>query len=101
MEERIAKLVGEAVIAAGLDIKSGTSELTDEEAMRIFEAVAHKPISREEVKDMVNVSDNKLYELIDRKQIPAGRKRAKFKERYWYKDEIILAINKLRNNKDR
>lgn len=99
MDEQLANRLGDALIEVGNKFKAGTSELTEDEAMTVLSIVVHQPISREEVCDMANVNNTKFYELVGLKKIPAGRKRRGFKELYWYKDEVIKALNKLRHTR--
>ena len=96
MNEKLAERLGDALIKVGTKFKAGTSEITEDEAIEILRIVAHEPISREQVCREMNISNNRFYELIDAKKIPAGRKRRGFKELTWYRDEIRDAINKLR-----
>lgn len=94
--EKLANTVGDALIKIGNKFKAGTSEITEDEAIEILRIVAHEPISREQVCREMNITNNKFYDLLDAKKIPAGRKRRGFKELTWYRDEIRDAINKLK-----
>lgn len=96
MNQQIADKIGNALIEAGSNLKAGTSEITEEQALDIMSIVAHIPISREEVCLEMNISNDKFYDLLARKKIPNGRKRRGFKELCWYRDEIIAALNKLK-----
>lgn len=97
MNQELANRLGDVLIKVGSKIKAGTSEITEDEAIEIFRIVTHEPISREQVYLEMNISNNRFYELIDAKKIPAGRKRRGFKELTWYRDEIREAIRKLRS----
>mgnify|MGYP006872971094 FL=1 len=97
MNQELANRLGDALIEVGKRFKAGTSELTENEAIDILSVVVHQPISREEVCDIANINNSKFYDLVMLGKLPAGRKRRGFKELYWYKDEIIKAINKLRH----
>lgn len=97
MNKELANRLGDALIEVGKRFKAGTSEITEDEAIDIFRIVTHEPISREQVCDELNVNNSKFYDLVTLGKIPAGRKRRGFKELYWYRDEIRVAINKLRN----
>lgn len=97
MNQELANRLGDALIKVGNKIKAGTSEITEDEAIEIFRIVTHEPISREQVCLEMNISNNRFYDLLDAKKIPAGRKRRGFKELTWYRDEIREAIRKLRS----
>ena len=99
MNQDVANLLGDELIATGKRFKAGNSHITEEQAMEILSVVCHQEMSREEVCDELNVNNSKFYDLITLGKIPAGRKRGKFKEKYWYKDEIRKALSKLRGSK--
>lgn len=99
MDEVLAQIVGDAMIDAGKEMKAGNCHLTDDQAMHIFETVAHKEMSREEACDFVNMNSNKFADHITLNKLPKGRKRRGFKELVWYKDELYKALVKLRNKK--
>lgn len=96
MNKELSNRLGDALIEVGKRFKAGTSEITEDEAIDIFRIVTHEPISREQVCDEMNINNSKFYDLITLKKIPSGRKRRGFKELYWYKDEIIESIKRLR-----
>jgi hypothetical protein len=96
MNKDLANRLGDSIIEIGKKFKAGTSEISEEEAIDLVQLVAHLQISREEVCQEMNINNNKFYDLINLKKIPAGRKRRGFKELYWWKDEIREAIKKLR-----
>ena len=97
MNKELANRLGDALIEVGKRFKAGTSEITEDEAIDIYRIVTHEPISREQVCLEMNISNNRFYDLLDAKKIPAGRKRRGFKELTWYRDEIREAIRKLRS----
>ena len=97
MNQEVANLLGDELIAAGKRFKAGNSHITEDQAMEILSVVSHQEMSREEVCDELNINNSKFYDLIALGKIPAGRKRKGFKELYWYKDEIRKAINKIRH----
>lgn len=88
MNKTLAEKVGNLLINIGNNIKAGNSELTEDEAMSVLNIVIKEPISREGVCKVLNISNNKFYELIDKGIIPKGHKRRGFKELVWYKHEI-------------
>ena len=96
MNQELANKLGDALIKIGNKFKAGTSEITEDEAIEIFRIVAHEPISREQVCKEMNITNNKFYDLLTLKKIPAGRKRRGFKELCWYRDEIHNAMNKIK-----
>ena len=95
MNKELSSLIGDELIKIGNKFKAGTSQISEDQAIDIFRIVTHEPISREDVCKQMNINNSKFYDLLNLKKIPAGRKRRGFKELYWYKDEIIEAINKL------
>lgn len=99
MNQGLNNKIANLLIEIADKLKTGTSEISEEDAIDIFKIITHQPISREAVCDMLNINNTKFYELIAIGKIPKGRKRRGFKELVWYKDEIEDAMNKLRNNK--
>jgi hypothetical protein len=96
MNTLLSAKVADILIESGTNIKAGTSEITEEEAIEIINLVAHIPISRESACVVLNVNNTKFYELLANKQIPSGRKRRGFKELVWYRDEIQKSIANFR-----
>lgn len=70
-------------------LDANTSEINEEQAIKLMELIAHQPLSREEACNYLNISRNRFNELIDLGKLPKGRKRRGFKELVWYKDELI------------
>lgn len=98
MNKELAVRLGEALIKIGNDFKACRIEITETEAIDLFRVISHEPMSREQVCVDFNLSNNKFYDLIALHKIPKGRKRRGFKELYWYRDEIVTAIQKLKHD---
>lgn len=96
MNKIISDHIGNLLIDAGNKIKAGTCEISENEALDILKTISHQPLSREEVCSKLKISNNKLYELIDKGKLPKGRKRRGFKELVWYLDEINEYNNNLK-----
>lgn len=69
-------------------IDAGNSEINEEQALRIMEAVAHNPMSKERSAIYLNMSTSRFDTLVREGRIPKGRKRVGFKELVWYQDEL-------------
>jgi len=80
-------------------IDTGTSEITEDEAMDILKVVAHESLSKAQASSYLNLSPQHFDALIRLKQIPKGRKVVGYKEKRWYKDELDVCLYKLKKNK--
>ena len=80
----IAKLLRE--VADKID--SGTCELSEQEAIEIMSAVAHRVLSKDQACELLNLRRSRFDDLVREGRIPKGRKRRGFKELVWYEDEL-------------
>ena len=71
--------------------KADSSELDEEQMIKIAQAVAHVPMSLEEACDYMNLSRSRFGDLVRQKKIPKGRKRKGWRELAWYRDELDIA----------
>ena len=69
-------------------IENDDCELSDTEAMDIVKVIAHRPMSKEQACNYLNLSRSRFDDLVRERKIPKGRKRVGFKELYWYQDEL-------------
>ena len=84
------KLVIKYLRDAADRISSGECEISENEAMDIMRVIAHEPLSKEKACSYMNMSRSKFDDLVRENKIPKGQKRAGFKEKVWYKDELDL-----------
>ena len=84
LKRMIAKLLRE--VADKID--SGNCELSEEEALEIMGAVAHRVLSKEQACAFLNLQRSRFDDLVRDGRIPRGRKRRGFKELIWYEDEL-------------
>ena len=92
MNKMLSERLGDIFISTGANLKAGTSEITEDEALDIINLLAHVAISREDALKVLNVNNTKFYELMGNHSIPKGRKRRGFKEVVWYRDELEQSI---------
>ena len=78
-------------------IDAGTSDITESQAIDILRIVAHERMSKEQACIYLNLSRSRFDELVRAKKLPKGRKQMGFKELYWFKDELDMAVRKLKN----
>lgn len=81
-------------------IEVGTSEISESEAIEILRIVAHESMSKAQACQYLNMRPNRFDDYVRANRLPKGRKRTGYKELSWYKDELDLAISKIkrRNN---
>ena len=84
LKKMIAKLLRE--VADKID--AGTCELSEDEALGIMSAVAHKVLSKDQACAFLNIRRSRFDDLVRIGRIPKGRKRRGFKELIWYEDEL-------------
>lgn len=92
MNKMLSERLGDIFISTGANLKAGTSEITEDEALDIINLLAHIAISREDALKLLNVNNTKFYELMGNNSIPKGRKRRGFKEVVWYRDELEQSV---------
>ena len=80
----IAKLLRETADK----IDAGTCELSEQEAIEIMGAVAHRVLSKDQACQFLNLRRSRFDDLVRAGKIPRGRKRKGFKELIWYEDEL-------------
>lgn len=84
LKRMIAKLLRE--VADKID--AGTCELSEQEAVEIMGAIAHRVLSKDQACELLNLRRSRFDDLVRSGQIPRGRKRKGFKELVWYEDEL-------------
>jgi len=91
IKRMIAKLLRE--VADKID--AGTCELSEQEAIEIMGAVAHRVLSKDQACEFLNLRRSRFDDLVREGRIPKGRKRKGFKELIWYEDELRLYVMSL------
>lgn len=82
------KLVVKYLKEVAEKIENDDCELSDTEAMDIVKVIAHRPMSKEQACNYLNLSRSRFDDLVRERKIPRGKKRVGFKELYWYQDEL-------------
>ena len=75
-------------------IDTGTSEITESQAIDVLRVIAHEAISKEQACDYLNLSRSRFDDLVRERKIPRGQKRKGFKEKVWWKDELDMCKNR-------
>lgn len=88
LKRMIVKLLRE--IADKID--AGTCELSEQEALEIMGAVAHRVLSKDQACAFLNIKRSRFDDHVRAGRIPRGRKRKGFKELIWYEDELRQCI---------
>lgn len=90
MNNFISKFVSKALREVADKIDSGNCELTEEQAMDIMSVVGHEVLSKDQACSYLNLSRSRFDDLVRQGRIPQGRKRRGFKEKLWFKDELLV-----------
>lgn len=81
-------------------IDCGNSELNETEAMDILRVIAHESLSKEQACAFLNdYSRSRFDDLVREGIIPKGKKVTGHKELRWYKDDLEIALYKMRKMK--
>lgn len=83
------------------NIDAGTSEITESQAIDILRIVAHEAMSKEQACNYLNLSRSRFDDLVKEKKLPKGKKRVGFKELVFYKDELDVAIKRMKDGKEK
>jgi predicted DNA-binding transcriptional regulator AlpA len=84
------KLVVKYLKEVAEKIDSGTSEITESQAIDVLRVIAHEAMSKEQACVYLNLSRSRFDDLVRERKIPRGQKRTGFKELVWYKDELDM-----------
>ena len=93
------KLVARYLRETADKIDAGTSEISENEAMDILGVIAHEVMSKAQASSYLNVSIKRFDGLLRERKIPQGKKRVGFKEKVFYRDELDMAIRKMKDGK--
>lgn len=77
-------------------IEDGTCELTQEQAINLFSVIGTEVLSKEQACLFLNISRSKFDSLVREGKLPKGRKVSGFKELFWNKNDLILAIEDMK-----
>lgn len=69
-------------------LDANTSEVDEEQAIKIMELIAHKPMTKEEAALHLHIWPSRFDTLIREGKIPKGRKKLGMKNKIWYLDEL-------------
>lgn len=78
-------------------IDAGTCELDEDQVMDIASAIGHQVLSKDEACGYLNLARSRFDDLVREGKIPKGKKRRGFKELIFYKDELEVALRRLKN----
>ena len=88
------KLVVKYLREVAEKIDSGTSEITEFQAIDVLRVIAHEAMSKEQACVYLNLSRSRFDDLVRERKIPRGQKRTGFKELVWWKDELDMCKNR-------
>lgn len=84
------KLVVKYLKEVAEKIDTGTSEITESQAIDVLRVIAHEAMSKEQACVYLNLSRSRFDDLVRERKIPRGQKRTGFKELVWWKDELDM-----------
>ena len=99
MQEDLRNNLADLLINTANKFKADTSEIEEEQAIKIFHAVLHEPISKERAAIEIKLSPSRFDALVAEGKLPKGRKKLGWKELRWYLDEVIEYAKKYKIGK--
>ena len=97
MVEGLMKLVAKELRRLADKFDSGTTETTESQVVDILSMLTHIPMSKAQACSYLNISRSRFDDLVREKKLPKGRKSVGFKELHFYRDELDLAVQKMKN----
>lgn len=88
------KLIAKELHALADKFDADTSEISEAEAIDIVDMLMHRAISKATACNYLGIRRSKFDSLVQEGKLPKGRKRVGFKEKVWWKDELINLKNK-------
>lgn len=95
--ERIKKELSKQLALIAKKIETGNCELTEEQMVNIFSVISTEVMSKEQACSFLNISRSKFDSLVREGKLPKGRKVSGFKELFWNKNDLILAVEDMRD----
>ena len=89
MQEDLRNNLADLLIDTASKFRANTSEIEEEQAIKIFHAVLHEPISKERAAIELGISPSRFDKLVEEGKLPKGKKKIGWKELRFYLDEII------------
>lgn len=69
-------------------VEMNECDLNDGEAMKLIAALAHEPMTKEQVASYLKLPIATINNYISKSCLPAGRTRAGKEGKFWFRDEI-------------
>ena len=95
--ERIKKELSKQLTLIAKKIETGNCELTEEQMVNIFSVISTEVMSKEQACSFLNISRSKFDSLVREGKLPKGIKVSGFKELFWNKNDLILAVEDMRD----
>lgn len=99
MNEGLRNSLADLLIDTAGKFRADTSDIEEEQALKIFTAILHEPVSKERAAIELGISPSRFDKLVEEKKLPKGKKKLGWKELRYYLDEIIDAGKKYKIGK--
>ena len=99
MNEGLRNSLADLLIDTANKVRANTSDIEEEQALKIFTAILHEPVSKERAAIELGISPSRFDKLVEEKKLPKGKKKLGWKELRYYLDEIIEAGKKYKIGK--
>ena len=89
MNEGLRNSLADLLIDTANKVRANTSDIEEEQALKIFTAILHEPVSKERAAIELGISPSRFDKLVEEGKLPKGKKKIGWKELRFYLDEII------------
>jgi hypothetical protein len=99
MNDVLRNNLADLLIETANKFKANTSDIEEEQALKIFTAILHEPVSKERAAIEIGLSTSRFDTLVKDGLLPKGIKKIGFKEKRFYLDEVIECAKKYKIGK--
>ena len=99
MNDDLRNSLADLLIETANKFKANTSDIEEEQALKIFTAIIHRPVSKERAAIELGISTSRFDFLVKEGKLPKGYKEIGFKEKRFYLDEVLDAAKKYKIGK--
>lgn len=95
MQKALKGLLVRTLHSIANSIDADTCELTEDEAYQMLNAISHRPLTKSQAANYLNVSRATFDNYIKDGFVSKGKKRKGLKELIWYEDELNKLLIKM------
>ena len=97
MKLSLVRIVARLLRETADRMEAGNTDITQEEALEIANALCHEAMSKAQAYKYLNMERSRFDDYVRAGLIPRGKKVLGFSELRWYRDELDACIEKIKN----